>query len=84
VCRIIPVFPWGSCGAPMLQSADRRVAVGSPGSRGGERQPTVEALPVDRAAGFLHCQLIPLLGMPVGEFWGACRPVARVPAVRAL
>jgi hypothetical protein len=31
--------------------------------------PAVEALPVDRAVGFLHYRLIPLLGMPVGEFW---------------
>jgi hypothetical protein len=34
---------------------------------------------VDRAVGFLHYRLIPLLGMPVGEFWAlgelsrACR-----------
>jgi hypothetical protein len=31
--------------------------------------PALEALPVDRATGFLHYRLIPLLGMPVGEFW---------------
>lgn len=31
--------------------------------------PALEALPVDREAGFLHYRLIPLLGMPVGEFW---------------
>jgi hypothetical protein len=31
--------------------------------------PTVEALPVNRATGFLHYRLIPLLGMPVGELW---------------
>jgi hypothetical protein len=41
--------------------------------------PALEALPVDRAVGFLHYRLIPLLGMPVGEFWAlgdlsrACR-----------
>jgi kynurenine formamidase len=29
----------------------------------------VEALPVDRAAGFLHRRLIPLLGIALGEFW---------------
>jgi kynurenine formamidase len=29
----------------------------------------VEALPVERAAGFLHRRLIPLLGMALGEFW---------------
>lgn len=28
-----------------------------------------EALPVDRAKGFLHRRMIPLLGMAVGEFW---------------
>jgi kynurenine formamidase len=31
--------------------------------------PAVEALPVDRAAGFLHRRLIPLFGMPLGELW---------------
>lgn len=31
--------------------------------------PAVEALPVEPAAGFLHRQLIPLLGMPLGELW---------------
>jgi hypothetical protein len=31
--------------------------------------PAVEALPVDRTAGFLHRRLIPLLGMPLGELW---------------
>jgi hypothetical protein len=31
--------------------------------------PTVEALPVDREIGFLHYRLLPLLGMPLGEFW---------------
>lgn len=29
----------------------------------------VEALPVDRAAGFQHRRLIPLLGVALGEFW---------------
>lgn len=29
----------------------------------------VEALPVDRAAGFLHRRMIPLLGIALGEFW---------------
>ena len=29
----------------------------------------VEALPVDRGAGFLHYRMIPLLGLVVGEFW---------------
>jgi Putative cyclase len=38
--------------------------------------PTLEALPVDRAVGFLHYRLIPLLGMPVGEFW-ALRDLSR-------
>jgi Putative cyclase len=31
--------------------------------------PALEALPVDRAVGFLHYRLIPLLGLPIGEFW---------------
>jgi hypothetical protein len=31
--------------------------------------PTVEALPVERETGFLHYRLLPLLGMPLGEFW---------------
>lgn len=31
--------------------------------------PTVEVLPVEREAGFLHYRLIPLLGMALGEFW---------------
>jgi hypothetical protein len=45
--------------------------------------PALEALPVDRAAGFLHYRLIPLLGMPVGEFWAlgdlsrACKEAGR-------
>lgn len=45
--------------------------------------PALEALPVDRAVGFLHYRLIPLLGMPVGEFWAlgelsrACRQAGR-------
>ncbi|MCS7207853.1 MAG: cyclase family protein [Dehalococcoidia bacterium] len=29
----------------------------------------VESLPVRREVGFLHRRLIPLLGMPLGEFW---------------
>lgn len=29
----------------------------------------LEALPVDTAAGFQHRRLIPLLGLPIGEFW---------------
>ncbi len=29
----------------------------------------LESLPVDRAVGFLHYRLIPLLGMAVGELW---------------
>jgi hypothetical protein len=43
----------------------------------------VEALPVDRAAGFLHRRLIPLLGIALGEFWWlrdlaeACRQAGR-------
>jgi kynurenine formamidase len=43
----------------------------------------VEALPVDRAAGFLHRRLIPLLGIALGEFWWlrdvaeACRRAGR-------
>ena len=43
----------------------------------------VEALPVDRAAGFLHRRLIPLLGIALGEFWWlrdlaeACRQADR-------
>ena len=45
--------------------------------------PALEALPVDRAVGFLHYRLIPLLGMMVGEFWAladlslACQQVGR-------
>lgn len=45
--------------------------------------PTVEALPVEREAGFLHYRLIPLLGMALGEFWAlddlaqACCSVGR-------
>jgi kynurenine formamidase len=45
--------------------------------------PAVEALPVDRAAGFQHRRLIPLLGMALGEFWwlrdlaDLCREVRR-------
>jgi Putative cyclase len=45
--------------------------------------PALEALPVDRAVGFLHYRLIPLLGMPVGEFWAladlsvACQQAGR-------
>jgi Putative cyclase len=41
--------------------------------------PALEVLPVDRAAGFLHYRLIPLLGLAIGEFWdvqelsSACR-----------
>jgi len=31
--------------------------------------PTLEALPVDREIGFLHYRLLPLLGMPIGEYW---------------
>lgn len=31
--------------------------------------PAVEVLPVDAAVGFLHRRLVPLLGMPLGEFW---------------
>ena len=31
--------------------------------------PGLEALKVDPAAGYLHRLLIPLLGMPIGEFW---------------
>jgi kynurenine formamidase len=31
--------------------------------------PAVEALPVDREAGFQHRRLIPLLGLALGEFW---------------
>ena len=31
--------------------------------------PALEVLKVDPAAGFLHRLLIPLLGMPIGEFW---------------
>jgi kynurenine formamidase len=31
--------------------------------------PTVEALQVKKEEGFLHRLLIPLLGMPLGEFW---------------
>lgn len=31
--------------------------------------PAVEALPIDRAAGFQHRRLIPLLGVALGEFW---------------
>lgn len=31
--------------------------------------PALEALPVDPAAGFQHRRLIPLLGIPIGEFW---------------
>lgn len=31
--------------------------------------PTLEALPVDRNVGFLHYRLLPLLGMPIGEYW---------------
>lgn len=40
--------------------------------------PALEALPVDAAVGFQHRRLIPLLGVPIGEFWyldglaGAC------------
>jgi hypothetical protein len=29
----------------------------------------LEALPVDRQVGFLHYRLLPMLGMPIGEFW---------------
>lgn len=29
----------------------------------------LEALPVDRSTGFLHYRLLPLLGVPIGEFW---------------
>jgi hypothetical protein len=31
--------------------------------------PALEVLPVDPAEGYLHRLLIPLLGMPIGEFW---------------
>jgi Putative cyclase len=31
--------------------------------------PALEALKVDRSVGFLHRLLIPLLGLPIGEFW---------------
>jgi hypothetical protein len=31
--------------------------------------PAVEVLPVDASVGFLHRRLVPLLGMPIGEFW---------------
>ena len=31
--------------------------------------PALEALPVDREQGFQHRRLMPLLGMPIGEFW---------------
>ena len=29
----------------------------------------LEALPVDPVVGFQHRRLIPLLGLPIGEFW---------------
>ena len=45
--------------------------------------PALEALRVDRSVGFLHKLLIPLLGLPIGEFWNledlsrACRERTR-------
>ncbi len=45
--------------------------------------PAVEVLPVDATVGFLHRRLVPLLGMPIGEFWAldalgrACADAAR-------
>jgi kynurenine formamidase len=43
----------------------------------------LEALPVIREVGFLHYRLIPMLGMPIGEFWSVallaehCRALQR-------
>ena len=31
--------------------------------------PALEVLPVSKAEGFLHRRIMPLLGMPIGEFW---------------
>jgi kynurenine formamidase len=42
---------------------DRRVAAVAADN------PALEVLPVDPAEGYLHRLLIPLLGMPIGEFW---------------
>jgi Putative cyclase len=42
----------------------------------------LEALPVDREAGFLHYRLIPLLGMAVGEYWSLDELARRCAAIQ--